>query len=153
MKYYPVSFSMDLPDGARKLHSPPSGRENFVNRGFLNGPICPIYGIGVSLIITLLDGCKDQLIILYLVSTVLVTLLEWVTGVLLEKMFHHRWWDYSEMPLNIGGYVCPFFCRRLGNCLCHCCTFSPSADRTVHCLDSKWIGVTFLIHFLCNAVC
>ena len=81
----------------------------FVNRGFLNGPICPIYGIGVSLIIALLNGYKENLVLLYLASAVLVTLLEWVTGFLLEKLFHHRWWDYSEMPFNIGGYVCPLF--------------------------------------------
>ena len=81
----------------------------FVNRGFLNGPICPIYGIGVGAVVQFLMPLKDQLIPLYIASAVLVTVLEWLTGFLLDKIFHHRWWDYSNMPLNIGGYVCLLF--------------------------------------------
>lgn len=81
----------------------------FVNRGFLNGPICPIYGIGVSTVIHFLQPVADQWILLYILSTILVTVLEGITGFLLEKLFHHRWWDYSEIPLNIGGYVCLLF--------------------------------------------
>lgn len=81
----------------------------FVNRGFLNGPICPIYGIGVSTVIHFLQPVADQWILLYILSTILVTVLEGITGFLLEKLFHHRWWDYSGRPLNIGGYVCLLF--------------------------------------------
>lgn len=81
----------------------------FVNRGFLNGPICPIYGIGVTVVVSLLMPYKDQIILLYLWSVLLVTVLEGVTGYLLEKLFHHRWWDYTGMPLNIGGHVCLLF--------------------------------------------
>lgn len=81
----------------------------FVNRGFLNGPLCPIYGIGVTLVVLALEPYKEDLGVLYLTSAVLVTVLEYVTGVLLEKIFHHKWWDYSTMPFNIKGYVCiPF---------------------------------------------
>ena len=81
----------------------------FVNRGFLNGPICPIYGIGVTVVVSVLLPYKDQIIPLYLWSVLLVTVLEGVTGYLLEKLFHHRWWDYTGMPLNIGGHVCLLF--------------------------------------------
>jgi uncharacterized membrane protein len=81
----------------------------FVNRGFLNGPICPIYGIGVGVVVQFLMPFREQYIILYIASTVLVTILEGITGFLLDKIFHHRWWDYSKMPLNIGGYVCLLF--------------------------------------------
>ena len=82
---------------------------NFVNRGFLNGPLCPIYGIGVTAIVTLMDAYMDNLLLLFLLSGILVTALEWVTGFLLEVLFHHKWWDYSKMPLNLNGYVClPF---------------------------------------------
>lgn len=81
----------------------------FVNRGFLNGPLCPIYGIGVTAIVTLMDAYMDNLLLLFLLSGILVTALEWVTGFLLEVLFHHKWWDYSKMPLNLNGYVClPF---------------------------------------------
>lgn len=81
----------------------------FVNRGFLNGPWCPIYGMGVSAVVTLLDGFRDSLLLLYLSSLVLVTLIEGMTGFIMDKIFHHKWWDYTGLPLNIGGYVClPF---------------------------------------------
>ena len=83
--------------------------KKFVNRGFLNGPICPIYGVGVMLVVELLDPYRDNLVLLYILSAVLVTVLEWVTGFLLEKIFHHKWWDYSNMPLNLNGYVCLLF--------------------------------------------
>lgn len=81
----------------------------FVNRGFLNGPICPIYGVGICVVVSLLTPIKDNLILLYITSTILVTLLEGVTGWAMDKIFHNKWWDYSEQPLNIGGYVCLVF--------------------------------------------
>jgi len=81
----------------------------FVNRGFLNGPICPIYGVGIVLVVMLLEPFRDNVILLYLLSAALVTFLEWITGFVMEKLFHHKWWDYSNMPFNLGGYVClPF---------------------------------------------
>lgn len=83
--------------------------KKFVNRGFLNGPICPIYGIGVGVVVQFLTPYKDNLLLLYLTSIVLVTALEWLTGFLLEKIFHNKWWDYSDMPLNLNGYVCLLF--------------------------------------------
>lgn len=81
----------------------------FVNRGFLNGPICPIYGIGVGVVVQFLTPYKDNLLVLYITSVILVTALEWVTGFILEKVFHNKWWDYSNMPLNLNGYVCLLF--------------------------------------------
>lgn len=81
----------------------------FVNRGFLNGPICPIYGIGVSIVIAFLTPFKYNFVLLYLTSVILVTLLEGITGWGMDIIFHHKWWDYSNMPLNIGGYVCLLF--------------------------------------------
>lgn len=84
-------------------------QHKFVNRGFLNGPICPIYGIGVGVVVQFLDPVKDNLLLLYITSTVLVTLIEGITGFLMDKIFHHKWWDYSDEPLNIGGYVCLLF--------------------------------------------
>lgn len=81
----------------------------FVNRGFLNGPICPIYGFGLIGVVLLLRPVQDNLLLLYLGSVVVTTLIEWATGFLLEKIFHAKWWDYSNMPLNIGGYVCLLF--------------------------------------------
>lgn len=81
----------------------------FVNRGFLNGPVCPIYGFGVLIVALALEPWQDNVWMLYVGSAVLTTLLELVTGWALEKLFHTKWWDYSKMPLNIGGYVCLLF--------------------------------------------
>ncbi len=80
---------------------------DFSNRGFLNGPVCPIYGAGMVLIIVCLEPLMDEKwIVVFIGSFVLTTVLEWLTGVLLDKIFHQRWWDYSEEPFNIGGYIC-----------------------------------------------
>ena len=84
-------------------------QRKFVNRGFLNGPICPIYGVGVTVVVYFLTPYKDNLILLYVLSTVLVTVLEGLTGYLMDKIFHHKWWDYTNQLLNIGGYVCLIF--------------------------------------------
>ena len=84
-----------------------SGR--FVNRGFLNGPVCPIYGFGMVGVAVLLSPLKDNLLWMYLGSAVITTVIEYITGWMLERIFHAKWWDYSDMPLNIGGYVCLLF--------------------------------------------
>ena len=112
MTYYDILFSFfiygflgwcsEVAFAAFKQHS-------FVNRGFLNGPICPIYGVGVTVVVYFLTPYKDNLILLYALSTVLVTVLEGLTGYLMDKIFHHKWWDYTNQPLNIGGYVCLIF--------------------------------------------
>lgn len=78
----------------------------FVNRGFLNGPYCPIYGCGVLLVIVAMDPLKHNLILLFIGSLLLTSVLEYITGFILEKVFHNQWWDYSDEPFNIKGYVC-----------------------------------------------
>ena len=77
-----------------------------VNRGFLNGSICPIYGVGVVLVVWLLEPLAPHGSVLFAGSVVLCSLLEWLTGFILEKLFHQKWWDYSNEPFNIGGYIC-----------------------------------------------
>lgn len=83
--------------------------KRFVNRGFLNGPLCPIYGLGVLTIDFLMKPFGDNLAVLIVGSMFLGTGLEWLAGFLLEKVFHQKWWDYSDKPHNIGGYVCLSF--------------------------------------------
>ena len=84
-------------------------QHRFVNRGFSNGPICPIYGVGVTLVIACLEAFPSNLLLLYISSVILVTVLEGVTGWAMDKLFHNKWWDYSKLPFNIGGYVCLLF--------------------------------------------
>ena len=78
----------------------------FVNRGFLNGPYCPIYGCGVVIVVAVLTPLKDNLLILFAGSFLLTSILEYITGFILEKVFHNKWWDYSNKPFNLHGYIC-----------------------------------------------
>ena len=78
----------------------------FVNRGFLNGPVCPIYGFGMIIVLKCLGSLQENLILLCLSAIVLTSILEFLAGFALEKLFHQRWWDYSEEPFNLGGYIC-----------------------------------------------
>ena len=81
----------------------------FVNRGFLNGPICPIYGVGGTVVILCLTPLKGSFPLLFIGSVIVTSLLEWLTGYVLEKIYHIRWWDYSDKKFNLGGYICPQF--------------------------------------------
>ena len=78
----------------------------FVNRGFLNRPVCPIYGCGVVVVLAGLEPLNGNFVLLFLGSVVLTSALEWATGFVLEKLFRQRWWDYSDKPFNLGGYIC-----------------------------------------------
>lgn len=77
----------------------------FINRGFLNGPLCPIYGFGMIILLYLLGPISDNLILLFGASIILTSTLELITGFILEKLFDEKWWDYSDMPFNIKGYI------------------------------------------------
>ena len=77
-----------------------------VNRGFLNGPVCPIYGVGMLGVLLLLEPIADSLTLLFFGGMLLCTAVELVGGWILEKVFHTRWWDYTDQPFNLGGYVC-----------------------------------------------
>lgn len=81
-------------------------QKKFVNRGFLYGPLCPIYGCGALLVLYLLRDVQTSILPLFLSGMVVTTILEYLTSVLLEKLFHMKWWDYSAMPFNINGRVC-----------------------------------------------
>lgn len=78
----------------------------FVNRGFLNGCVCPIYGFGFVIVLLILQYVLNNIIILFFASMLLTSALEFLTGFVLEKMFNKKWWDYSKEPFNIKGYVC-----------------------------------------------
>ena len=78
----------------------------FINRGFLEGPYCPIYGCGALIVILVLDPLKGHPLLLFLGAMIFTSVLEYVTSWLMEKLFHSKWWDYSERPFNINGRVC-----------------------------------------------
>ncbi|WP_236895322.1 putative ABC transporter permease [Clostridium beijerinckii] len=78
----------------------------FVNRGFLYGPFCPIYGFGVLFLVVFLDNYKNNIFALFFLACFFTTVLEYITGFVLEKAFKTKWWDYTDDPLNIHGRVC-----------------------------------------------
>lgn len=82
------------------------GSRHFVNRGFLNGPICPVYGFGALIVLYLLSPFTENFFTLFLAGIVLTSTLEYVTGWLMEKLFHLKLWDYSQRFCNINGRVC-----------------------------------------------
>ena len=78
----------------------------FVNRGFLIGPYCPVYGFGVLLITILLQKYSEDFFVLFIMSIALCGFLEYFTSFFMEKIFHARWWDYSSKKYNINGRIC-----------------------------------------------
>ena len=78
----------------------------FINRGFLIGPYCPIYGFGgLSMTLLLTKYINDKLI-LFVMSIAICSVIEYLTSYVMEKMFHTRWWDYSNKKYNINGRIC-----------------------------------------------
>ena len=80
--------------------------KRFVNRGFLIGPICPIYGYGVLLIIILIGNSTNDILAVFLKSILVCSILEYFTSYFMEKIFKARWWDYSKKRFNINGRIC-----------------------------------------------
>ena len=116
----------------------------FVNRGFLNGPYCPIYGIGVLIVVAVLTPLKGNMLILFLGSVLLTTVLEYLTGLILEKVFGNKWWDYSDIPFNIQGYVCLKFSILWGlGCMFIMNTFHPGVYKVIQWIPKK-LGTFFL---------
>lgn len=80
--------------------------KKFVNRGFLLGPYCPIYGSGAILITLLLNKYLNDPFTLFIMAILVCGVLEYLTSYGMEKLFHLRWWDYSKKKFNINGRVC-----------------------------------------------
>ncbi|MDT2672927.1 putative ABC transporter permease [Enterococcus dongliensis] len=106
---------------------------HFVYRGFLLGPITPIYGFGVVGVLYLIEPYQQNIVLLFFLALILVTVLEYLTSFLLEKIFHLTLWDYKDVPLNINGRIavpvslfwgvaCVFIVRVLNPYLMHLIT-------------------------------
>ena len=81
-------------------------KKKFVNRGFLIGPYCPIYGYGVILLTILLKKYQSDIPATFIFSILICGTLEYFTSYFMEKIFHARWWDYSRYKFNINGRIC-----------------------------------------------
>lgn len=78
----------------------------FVNRGFLHGPLCPVYGFGGVVILMLPPSLYATWIPLFFASMILCTIVEYFVSWLMEKLFHTRWWDYSHYKIQLNGRIC-----------------------------------------------
>lgn len=124
----------------------------FVNRGFLNGPVCPIYGFGVVFVVLALTPLKFNGVLLFICSVILTSALEFITGFLMEKIFHQKWWDYSERKFNIKGYICLEFSIVWGlACVVIMYFIHPLFDKLVSWLP-KFIGLPFVILLLAGII-
>lgn len=80
--------------------------KRIINTGFLKGPICPIYGIGAFIMSNVLSNFSNNLILLFFSSMIILSLWEYIVGVFLEKVFHTKYWDYSDHKINFQGRIC-----------------------------------------------
>jgi uncharacterized membrane protein len=80
--------------------------KKLVNRGFLIGPYCPIYGFGAIAMILYLSGYRDNILTVFLLGSIICSIIEYITSYLMEKLFKARWWDYSKNSFNLNGRIC-----------------------------------------------
>jgi len=80
--------------------------KKIINRGFLIGPYCPIYGIASILMTSFLGKYKNDILVLFVMAIFICSILEYITSYLMEKMFKARWWDYSNKSFNVNGRIC-----------------------------------------------
>lgn len=81
-------------------------KKTWVNRGFLNGPVIPIYGAGATMVYMVFWQYREQVLLVFFGGMFLATMLEYFTSLVMEMLFHAKWWDYSDKKFHIGGRIC-----------------------------------------------
>ena len=121
-------------------------KPHWINRGFLYGPYCPIYGFGALIVLGTMWPLRAYPMVVFGVSMVLTSALEYFTSWLLEKMFHTRWWDYSTYRFNLKGRIClrnSFFFGLLGLVVVY--GVHPLIREGVMILPMHWVYLLVLI--------
>ena len=132
-------------------------KKKFVNRGFLIGPYCPIYGYVCLLIIILLKNNLDDPLALFLKAIVICSLLEYFTSFFMEKLFNARWWDYSNKKFNINGRICLETMLPFGILACLVMyVLNPFFESKINLLPDLAVliiaGILFVIYLVDNVV-
>lgn len=83
-------------------------KKEWINRGFLHGPVLPIYGFGAIIVLWLTLPVRNNLFLVFLLGLTGADILEYTTGTVMERLFHMRYWDYSNQPFNLNGHICLF---------------------------------------------
>ncbi len=120
--------------------------KKFVNRGFLIGPYCPIYGCASIIMILYLSHYKDNILNVFLLAVCICTFIEYIISYLMEKLFGARWWDYSNRKFNINGRVClsnAFAFGFLGVLLIY--LVNPFLTKIISMIDVKIINIISII--------
>ena len=100
-------------------------KRRWVNRGFMHGPMLPLYGSGALTVLVSTISVRENMALIFLLGMLAATVLEYFTGAAMERLFHVRYWDYSNQKLNLHGYIC------VSSSLCWGC-FSVLLVRVVH---------------------
>ena len=118
-------------------------QRKIVERGFLNGPYCPIYGVGAVIVLLVLDPYINQPGLIFILGLILTTILEYLVSVIMEKLFHMRWWDYSQHRFNINGRVCLLNSTLFGFlCLILTLVIHPLVVNLLGKIPANWLYVT-----------
>lgn len=123
--------------------------KRIVDRGFLIGPLCPIYGYGCILIILLIGSNTSDLLAVFLKAIVVCSILEYLTSYFMEKIFHARWWDYSNSRFNLNGRICLDTMLPFGILGCFVIyVLHPFVVSLVNILTPTWFYIITIIIFI-----
>lgn len=131
-------------------------KKKWVNRGFLNGPIIPLYGCAAILVYITFWQYQKQYLLIFLGGMILTTILEYITSLLMELIFHAKWWDYSNIKFNINGRVC-LRASLLWGILC-VCLITILQPAVIHLVDliprrmADYFGYIILSFFLADII-
>ncbi|MBQ4583821.1 MAG: putative ABC transporter permease [Bacilli bacterium] len=120
--------------------------KKIINRGFLCGPICPIYGMGAVGMLLFLKRYRHDYVALFIFGALIASVLEYVVSYTLEKVFHNKWWDYSNNKFNINGRVCLLNAFLFGLCSVGLIEFiHPFISKFVLIIPKNLLVIIFII--------
>ena len=122
-----------------------------VNRGFLFGPYCPIYGFGGLIITFFLSDYYYNPLIIFLFGMIATSILEYITSYMMEKIFNAKWWDYSKHKFNLNGRICLLNSTEFGIlCLAVTYIFEPFANNIINFIPNtyKHLVISTIIIFM-----
>lgn len=120
-------------------------KKKFVNTGFLNAPICPVYGVGALAFSVFLPELSHRLFFLFLGGMIISAFLTFVTGFLLERIFHRRWWDFTKSRFQFEGYISLPYAAAYGLAAVVCIRFTNPLIANLTNLIPIWLGKTILL--------
>lgn len=128
----------------------------FINRGFLTGPFCPVYGIGGVIVVSLLTPFQHNVLALYVAGVITTSILEYLTGFVLEQIFHTTYWDYSSHRFNLHGRVCLQNSLLFGvMCVVGMLFVHPALMQLIHMIPQTVlpaVAITFMIYFTFDSI-